>query len=94
MVKIGPMYMCDSYKTIMKIMTAKATSMEYPIFYVSIQDEEPDKKFVTPYNLNDLKTIKKNIKEAMNEPYYKTGDISIKLYYDKDTYDYFEIGED
>ena len=94
MVKIGPMYMCDSYKTIMKILDVKSESIHYPKFYLSIQDEEPDKIFITYYDICDLKTIKKNIKEAMNEPYYKTGDISIKLYYDKDTYDYFEIGED
>jgi len=50
-----------------------------------------NKVFVSDYDICDLKTIKKNIKEAMNEPHYKTGDISIKLYYDEDTYDYFEI---
>ena len=49
-----------------------------------------------PANMTEenMDVFLKNIKEAMNEPYYKTGDISIKLYYDKDTYDYFEIGED
>ncbi len=85
------MYMCDSYKTIMKILDAKSKSIIFPRFYVSIQDQEPDKVFVSDYDICDLKTIKKNIKEAMNEPHYKTGDISIKLYYDEDTYDYFEI---